>query len=65
MNTIDPFYSGRPYGGTALIYKERQVLSYEQLECESDRIVGIKVCSANDIIQICALYLYAFLLWSA
>ena len=50
MNDIDPCYSGRPFGGVAIICKNMENLSFYELNTNSDRIVAVAACDINGAI---------------
>ena len=52
MVNIDPGYCGRPYGGMAMICRRKHNLTYDEIDIQSDRIIGVKVCNNDNIVQI-------------
>ena len=60
-SSVDPLVllQGRPYGGIGLICQEKSGIFYSEIECDSDRISGLKVANTKgDILMIIfAIYL--------
>lgn len=59
MNNTTPLYSGRPYGGVAIICQKIGGISYRELDTFSDRLVAIEALNANGevVMTIVASYL--------
>lgn len=52
MCDVDPGYSGRPFGGLAMVAVRQPGLTYEELVIDNDRIIAMKVCHGNAVLQI-------------
>ena len=51
-SSMDPLaeHRGRPYGGVGFLGNNRNGLIYDKIECDSDRICGIKVFRENKLV---------------
>jgi len=47
MSEVDSSYTGRPYGGVALICRKISCLSFSDIDVDSDRITDIVVKDVN------------------
>ncbi len=54
MVDIEPTYNGRPFGGIAIVCKSKSEhgIVYEELDIKSDRVIGVKLCRNNQVLQI-------------
>jgi exonuclease III len=59
MNNVGPEYTGRPFGGVAVICKNHPSLNYRELPSNSDRLmpVGVYDLSGELIQVICTVYM--------
>ncbi len=54
MVDIEPTYNGRPFGGIAIVCKSKSEhgIVYEELDIKSDRVIRVKFCRNNQVLQI-------------